>query len=90
MEEYTIIKSIYNDISKELELDNPYNPAIILNGRDRYPYSFRRALIESVNNGTDVFVSEGELIKQIVTPPGMPPQFTLNDNRIYEGWKYEI
>ncbi len=90
MEEYTIIKSIYNDISKELELDNPYNPAIILNGQDRYPYSFRRVLIESVNNGTDVFVSEGELIKQIVTPPGMPPQFTLNDNRTYEGWKYEI
>lgn len=90
MEEYTIIKSIYNDISKELELDNPYDPAIILNGQDRYSYSFRRVLIESVNNGTDVFVSEGELIKQIVTPPGMPPQFTLNDNRTYEGWKYEI
>lgn len=39
MDLYQIIKSIYDDISKELELDNPYNPAIMLNTVDRVPYT---------------------------------------------------
>ena len=73
-----------------MELDNPYNPGIILNGLDIYPYSFRRGLIESLDNGTDVFLSEGELIKQAYIPaPGIPPQINLSDNRTYEGWKHE-
>jgi len=90
MELYTIVKNIYDDISSELELDNPYNPAIILNGTDRYSYSFRRGLIESMYSGTEVFLSEGELLKQSFAPaPGMAPQMNLSDNRTYEGWKHE-
>ncbi len=86
---YNIIKSIYDDISTELELENPYNPAIILNGTAKYSYSFRRGLIESIHNNTDVFLSEGELVKQPVALPGMPPQINLSDNRTFEGWKHE-
>ncbi|MDR1882203.1 MAG: hypothetical protein LBR26_05400 [Prevotella sp.] len=87
---YTIIKGIFDNISKELELENSYNPAIILNGADNYPYSFRRVLIESLSNGTDVFLSEGELIKQTFMPaPSMEPQINLSDNRTFEGWKHE-
>lgn len=91
MELYSIIKQIYDDISIELELENPYNPAIILNGASsNYPYSFRRGLIESINNDTDVFLSAGELVKQVFTPaPGMAPQINLSDNRTFEGWKHE-
>ena len=90
MDEYNIIKAIYDDISNELELENSYNPAIILNGANNYPYSFRRVLIESINNDTDVFLSEGELVKQSFIPaPGMAPQINLSDNRIFEGWKHE-
>lgn len=85
---YTIIKGIFDDISKELELENSYNPAIILNGAANYPYSFRRVLVESLSNGTDVFLSEGELIKQI-SPAGMASQINLSDNRTFEGWKHE-
>lgn len=86
---YNIIKNIYDDISNELELENPYNPAIILNGTTKYCYSFRRGLIESIYNNTDVFLSEGELVKQPIAPPGMPPQINLSDNRTFEGWKHE-
>ena len=86
---YNIIKSIYDDISKELELENPYNPAIILNGTAKYNYSFRRGLIESIYNNTDVFLSEGELVKQSIAHPGMPHQINLSDNRTFEGWKHE-
>lgn len=90
MDEYNIIKAIYDDISNELELENSYNPAIILNGANNYPYSFRRVLIESLNNSTDVFLSEGELTKQSFVPaPGMAPQINLSDNRIFEGWRHE-
>ncbi|MCM0248262.1 hypothetical protein NXX45_01720 [Bacteroides fragilis] len=91
MDEYNIIKAIYDDISKELELDVPFNPAIILNGLDRVPYSFRRGIIESLENGTDVFISGGVLERQMIpTPPGVPSQMTLNDNRTSEGWQHEI
>ena len=45
---YTIIKGIFDDISKELELENSYNPAIILNGAANYPYSFRRVVCCSI------------------------------------------
>jgi hypothetical protein len=90
MELYTTIKGIFDDISNELELENSYNPAIILNEADNYPYSFRRVLIESLSNGADVFLSEGKLIKQVVTPGlGMAPQINLSDNRTFEGWKHE-
>lgn len=87
---YSIIKQIYDDISNELELENPYNPTILLNTSQRHQYSFRRGLIESIENGTDVYVSEGELIKQSFVPaPGMAPQTSLADNRTFEGWKHE-
>lgn len=86
---YTIIKGIFDDISAELELENSYNPALILNGTNNYPYSFRRVLIESLNNGTDVFLSEGELTKTSIAMSGMAPQVNLNDNRTFEGWKHE-
>lgn len=86
---YKTIKAIFDDISKELEIENTYNPAIILNNKEdnHYPYSFRRVLIESLINGTDVFLSKGELIKQTVT--GIVPQINLSDNRTFEGWQHE-
>lgn len=90
MGQYTIIKNIFDDISKELDLDTPYNPAIILNTANTVPYQYRRGLIESIEHGTDVFISEGVLEKQFFVPaPGMAPQINLTDNRTFEGWKHE-
>ena len=87
---YAIIKSIFDDIRTELELESPYDPAILLNQANNYNYSFRRGLVESIDNGTDVFISEGVLSKQIIAPvPGRPAQINLSDNRIFEGWKHE-
>ena len=86
---YNIIKNIYDDISNELELETPYSPAIILNETNEYEYAFRRGLIESIYNQTDVFLSEGKLIKQPISLPGMPPQTSISDNRSFDGWKHE-
>ena len=94
MDLYKVIKAIYDDISGELEFENPYNPHILLNQQNPYHYSFRRGLIESLYNGTDVYVSEGDLsmttVGGMMGPMGpMPMQNQLQDNRTFEGWKHE-
>ena len=93
MDFYGVIKAIYDDISHELDFENPYNPNILLNQETPYHYIFRRGLIESLYNGTDVYVSEGTLsMTQVggMSPMGpLPVQNQLKDNRIFEGWKHE-
>lgn len=93
MDFYKVIKAVYDDISKELEFEDPYNPNILLNQQNPYHYTFRRGLIESLYNGTDVYVSEGDLsITKVggMGPMGpMPVQNQLQDIRIFEGWKHE-
>lgn len=94
MDLYKVIKSIYDDISVEMEFESPYNPNILLNQRNPYHYSFRRGLIESLYNGTDVYLSEGDLsMTQVgggLGPMGpIPVQNQFKDNRIFEGWRHE-
>jgi hypothetical protein len=88
---YSIIKQIHNDIQNELELLNPYDPKIILGTQDNYNYKFRRAIIESIDHGCDVFMSEGLLLKQTITQPRPQPtqQTVIQDNRNFEGWRHE-
>lgn len=87
---YQIIKTIYDDISKELKFDTPFNPPTILNGEQKVPYECRRGLIETIDNGTDVFVTSGNLEAISVNPhPSAPPQVIINNNVTYEGWKHE-
>ena len=91
---YRVIKSIYDDISAELEFENPYNPNILLNQQNPYNYSFRRGLIESLYHGTDVYLSEGTLtLTQVgggMSPMGpIPVQNQIQDTRLFEGWKHE-
>jgi len=84
---YKVIKEIYQDIENELELRTPYNPNHILNATttNTADYQLRRALIESTTGGCDVFVSEGQL-GRVTLPNG---QVGIQDNRVFEGWKYE-
>ena len=94
MELYEIIKAVYDDISTELEFENPYDPNILLNLQNPFHYRFRRGLIESLYNGTDVYISEGDLSKTKIGggmgPMGpIPVQNQLQDNRVFEGWKHE-
>ena len=91
---YGIIKEIFNDIKKELELTTPFDPNLIVGASPIANYSCRRVLIESIAGGTDVFVSEGTIVKQqqtIPQPPPLPPlqRTILDDNRSFEGWRHE-
>lgn len=96
MDLYVIIKEIFNDIKLELELDSPYDPKILVSNTNQVYYSFRRALIESIDYGSNVFLSEGSIIKQTIQAnqqnPGqlfVPPQTIIQDNRSFEGWRHE-
>ena len=88
MDLYGLIKEIYDDIESEFELRTPFSPNVVLGDRDRANYQLRRAIIESVEYGTDVFLSEGTLRKQIVQQ-GRQQQTRIQDNRTFEGWRRE-
>jgi hypothetical protein len=84
---YKLIKMIYDDIEKELELTSIYSPVQMLGAEQTKPYSLRRALIESIKGGQSYFVSEGVMTKQMIpVQPGVMQQ-AINDQRTFEGWK---
>jgi len=93
---YINIKALYADLKKDMQLDIPFVPAILLAGSTNYPYSCKRAIIESVSGGIDTFVSEGQLSKQVISmnqlpggvPIGMVPNVFIQDNRTFEGWRH--
>lgn len=62
-EEYENIKSIYDDISLELQLNTPFDSSSILLYNNKVEYSIHRILIESVSGGKDVYLSYGTLIR---------------------------
>ena len=82
---YKLIKKIYDNIKKEMELTTPFDPKIIIGSQQKKDYSCRRVLIESISCGTDVYLSKGSLIKP---NPQSQPTF-VEDNRIFEGWSHE-
>lgn len=86
---YEVINKIYQNIETELQLTNPLDPKILLANANVLMYAHRRSLIESINGGCDVFVSEGTLSKQTI-PAGTIQQTVIQDNRQFEGWKHEI
>lgn len=93
MDFYKKIKAVYDSIHAELELSNRYDPNVLLGNKNTLNYSFRRALIESIHGGTDVFVSEGIITKKPIpiSQPGLPTltRTAIEDQRIFEGWKHE-
>lgn len=86
---YNMIKDIYDDIASELELTQPYNPAILLGEQPQKQYKFNRAIIESIEGGSDVFLSEGTIIKRNINVPNQGIQIAFEDQRMFEGWKHE-
>lgn len=103
--EYDVINRIHASISGELQLSDPYNPAVILGPDAKKELEVRRALVESVDGGVHVFVTLTTLQKSAapVLPPqlqGLPPQIqqqlqaqipqnVVSDVRSFEGWRYE-
>lgn len=91
---YKLIKDIFDDIRQELKLLEPFNPSLILGANTTTSYSCRRVLLESIEGGTDVYVSEGSLVKTIQTinqPNNLPPinRSAIENQLNFEGWRHE-
>ncbi len=93
-EQYVKIKAVFDDIREELKLLEPFNLNIVLGVNNNANYVCRRVLLESIDGGTDVYVTEGALTKTtqtIAQPPPLPPinRSTIENQMNFEGWKHE-
>jgi ClpP class serine protease len=92
-EQYVKIKKIFDDIREELKLLEPFNPNIELGASNNVNYNCRRVLLESIQGGTDVYVTEGSLLKtvQVISQPPFPPinRSSIENQMNFEGWKHE-
>ncbi|AJY44653.1 SDH family Clp fold serine proteinase [Martelella endophytica] len=87
---YALLKSIQRSYSAEMKLAEPFNPLTLATAANGAPvqYKFVRAVIESVDNGSHAFISEGVMTRQVGPQQGpMPPQQTIQDQRQFEGWR---
>lgn len=80
-EQYKIIKAIYDDIADELKFGEPFNPMAISGA-----YAGRRCLLESLEGGSDYFITEGK-IDRIKAPDSN--QVIFSDNIVFNGWRHE-
>lgn len=86
--EYDLIKTWHDDMVAELELLVGYDPNLVLGADQQATYRLPRALIESVDGGSHVFVSEGSLTRQQVQiQPGVVGD-AVHDQRTFEGWRH--
>lgn len=79
-QEYNIIKAIYDDISDELEFGKIFDPNTIITN-NHGAYNIKRCLLESVDGGSDVFITKGVFQSQSING-----QNILTDNVLFEGW----
>ncbi len=86
MDLYKIIRSIYQDIRKELELESPFNPGQgLTNVGDSKGYDVTRATIESQKNGGFFFRKRGAHHKKQL-PNGA---IVVEDTVAFEGWEFK-
>lgn len=78
--QYSLIKSIYDDISEELQFNKVFNIREI-NGA----YAVRRCILESVTGGSDYFVTEG----QVLRAKGPNNEELLQNRVAFEGWRHD-
>jgi hypothetical protein len=90
---YNLIKLIFEDIKQELQLVEPFNLDLILGTQNDASYKCRRVLIESIDGGTDVYLTQGILKKtiQTINQHPFPPlnRSTIENQLQFEGWKHE-
>jgi hypothetical protein len=77
--QYKIVKDIYNDYSNELGLNQVLDPRVIQGA-----FAVRRGFIESIDGGSDYFISDGNMVT--VEKDG---QQAIQRNMLFEGWRHE-
>ena len=95
---YTAIRSVYNDIRDELQLNHRFDanalaatavqPTAPGTSALAVPYECKRTLIESLTGGSHYMVSRGRVTNVLVPGPA-GPQTGVMDQRQFEGWEHE-
>ncbi len=60
-EQYSIMKQLHDDYTKELELLTPFDPNVLLGTDNEKDYILKRGLVESLDGGSLKFMSKGKL-----------------------------
>ena len=84
---YSLIKELYDDIQSDLKLTESFDPNQLLGSEQTIDYIHVRGLIESIEGGSDQFITEGNLARVSVSGPAGPQQ-AIHDNRTFEGWRH--
>lgn len=77
--QYGIIKAIYDSFSNELGFGQVLDPQ-----KMQGAYAVRRGFIESIDGGSDYFVTEGR--NSLVATTNGP---TIKAEKLFEGWRHE-
>ena len=85
---YSTIKTLYDDFRSELRLNQAFDREAYLGQNQSKQYQIKRVLAESLNGGSDYFLSEGTL-SRVTVNTAAGPQPGLNDARNFEGWRRE-
>lgn len=88
-EKYKVISALHQDYARELQLQTPFDPNLVLGADAEKDYSFTRGLIESVAGGSTKFMSQGKLTRMQVQGNLGQPQEATADRRAFEAWKHD-
>ena len=89
---YETLKGLYDIIASELQLTEPFNLnalSVALGTNDHVGCSFRRALIESVEGGSHVFVTKGRLIRRQIQDEFGQISDGIEFQPDFEGWRLD-
>lgn len=86
---YKIIKQIYDNIKKELCLTEKLDFNLILGVHPQKKFEFRRALIESVDLGSYIYITEGIATRTQSSGANGMIQYQIENQIIFDGWRYE-
>lgn len=86
---YILIKSIYDDVAKELELHSKLDPESVIGAQQQQAsYSFKRCFLESVAGGSHYFITEGIYARLQITNQLGIAQTAIQDRRSFDGWRH--
>lgn len=86
---YKDIKCVYDDIRKELALNDVFNPPAVLGLQTSLKTVNTRSLLESASGGSNRFVTELELAKKVLKKDKGVVEEQVQIRLIAEGWRYE-
>ncbi|MEN6445849.1 MAG: serine protease [Candidatus Cloacimonas sp.] len=78
-----LINAILETIARELELDIPFDPKKLLKKKEFTDYWCKRALIQSIEGGKHLFISEGTLSLH-----HNEDKVIFQNTPTFEGWRY--